>query len=300
MWSFEILNIDIYHLLSWFYIYSFLGWVWESSYVSIKSGKLVNRGFITGPLCTIYGCGAVIVYLLARPFSGNLITLFLAGMILATVLEYITAVIMESLFHTSWWNYSKNKFNFQGRICLGASLGWGVFTVILFYIFQPFVSFIVELYPRKVGEIGIIVVTVLYLIDFTTATIAASNLHQKLSGLEGVLDEVSDYFKTTKLYESAEEIRERMDVYKKHMHTKKWSKKAEESYQKLSARLSERGWIGESKEELEKKIVELNKKYWAMKDKMDFVSKRFMNAYPNLLTSAKKKEDQKNQKKEEE
>ena len=69
-----------------------------------------------------------------------------------TILEYLTAVLMETIFHTSWWDYSKNRFNFQGRICLGASLGWGVFTVVLFYVLQPFVEWIVSLYSAAAGK----------------------------------------------------------------------------------------------------------------------------------------------------
>ncbi len=126
MWELTINGVDLYHILNWFFIYSFFGWVWETFYVSIKHGEFINRGFVSGPLCTIYGFGAISVYLILKPAEGNLLFLFLGGIVVATLLEYITAVLMESIFHTSWWDYSDNKFNFQGRICLGASLGWGV------------------------------------------------------------------------------------------------------------------------------------------------------------------------------
>ena len=123
MWNLTIAGVDLYHIVSWFIIYSFFGWVWETSYVSLKEGEYINRGFINGPFCTIYGAGAISVYLILKPVEQNLLLLFLGGIIVATVLEYFTAVLMESIFHTSWWNYSDKKFNFQGRICLGASLG---------------------------------------------------------------------------------------------------------------------------------------------------------------------------------
>ena len=126
MWTLTINGIDIYHIISWFLIYSFLGWVWETAYVSLKEGEFINRGFINGPLCTIYGHGAVTVYLILKPLEANTILLYFGGMIVATLLEYFTAVLMEAIFHTSWWDYSDQKFNFQGRICLGASLGWGL------------------------------------------------------------------------------------------------------------------------------------------------------------------------------
>lgn len=114
MWDFRIAGTDLYHILNWFFIYSFAGWLWESAFVSVKEKKLVNRGFVTGPVCTIYGFGAVIVYLILKPVSDNIFLLYLGGVIVPTILEYVTAVLMETIFHTSWWDYSKNKFNFQG------------------------------------------------------------------------------------------------------------------------------------------------------------------------------------------
>lgn len=125
MWNLTINGTDLYHILNWFFIYSFLGWVWETFYVSTKHGEFVNRGFVSGPFCTIYGFGAISVYLILKPIENHVLLLFLGGIVVATVLEYITAVLMESIFHTSWWDYSDQKFNFQGRICLGVSLGWG-------------------------------------------------------------------------------------------------------------------------------------------------------------------------------
>ena len=121
MWELTINGVDLYHIINWFFIYSFLGWVWETFYVSIKHGEFINRGFINGPFCTIYGFGAISVYLILKPIEDNLLFLFLGGIVVATLLEYITAVLMESIFHTSWWDYSDNKFNFQGRICWSIS-----------------------------------------------------------------------------------------------------------------------------------------------------------------------------------
>ena len=95
MWDLAINGVDFYHIANWFYIYSFLGWLWETCYVSVRKGKLINRGFINGPLCTIYGCGALAVYLILLPISDNLLLLFVGGVVVATALEYVTAVLME-------------------------------------------------------------------------------------------------------------------------------------------------------------------------------------------------------------
>ena len=115
--DFKVAGISLYYIISWFFIYSFLGWVWESCYVSVKSKKPVNRGFINGPFCTIYGFGAVSVYLILKDFDQNLLVLYIGGVVVATVLEYITGWLMETIFHTRWWDYSK-----KSATCTGISV----------------------------------------------------------------------------------------------------------------------------------------------------------------------------------
>lgn len=221
MWDFTINGIDLYHMINWFIIYSFFGWVWETFYVSIKQGEFINRGFISGPFCTIYGCGAIAVYTILKPAEGNLFILFFGGIVVATLLEYFTAVLMESIFHTSWWDYSDNKFNFQGRICLGASLGWGVFTVILFRVLHPVVEDLVSLYPVYVGKIGSCVFGAGYLVDFCRSASAAFHLRERLPQWEHELEkkQVELMLKLNARFEnlefargaSIESIRERME-----------------------------------------------------------------------------------------
>ena len=188
MWTLTINGIDIYHIISWFLIYSFLGWVWETAYVSLKEGEFINRGFINGPLCTIYGHGAVTVYLILKPLEANTILLYFGGMIVATLLEYFTAVLMEAIFHTSWWDYSDQKFNFQGRICLGASLGWGFFTVILFRVLHPAVEKFVDLWSVFTGEVCICVILLIYVLDFCYSASAAFLLRYRIPQWERQLE----------------------------------------------------------------------------------------------------------------
>ena len=190
MWELSINGVDFYHIANWFYIYSFLGWLWETCYVSVRKGKLINRGFINGPLCTIYGCGALAVYLILLPVSGDLLLLFVGGVVVATAFVFVTSALMENIFHTSWWDYSDKKFNFQGRICLGCSLGWGLFTVGLFRVLHPVVSDFVELYSRKTGEIAVCVVTVVYIVDFAFSAAAAFHIHERIPAWEQALDQM--------------------------------------------------------------------------------------------------------------
>ena len=123
-----------YSAIQWlffFYFYCFFGWIFESTFVSVKSRKFVNRGFMRGPFLPLYGSGAVMMLVVSMPFRENLIMTYVAGCIGATVLEYVTGVTMEALFKVRYWDYSNQKFNFQGHVCLGTTLAWGLLTILM-------------------------------------------------------------------------------------------------------------------------------------------------------------------------
>ena len=274
MWDLTVCGIDFYHLMNWLIIYSFFGWVWETCYVSVKSGKFVNRGFINGPLCTIYGFGAVSVYVILRPFSDNLLYLYLGGVVVATALEYVTAVLMESIFHTSWWDYSDNKFNFQGRICLGASLGWGAFTVILFKVLHPLVESIVILYPVYVGEIGICVIGVGYVVDFAFSAAAAFRIHEKLPVIEAAMEQAKGEM-LVKMHEKIASVgfakEATLESVKERLGDVEVLKEMEQKRAAITAEIS----------------AELQKRKEAMAAKVGHNMQRFVKAYPNLTRGYK-------------
>ncbi len=263
----------MYHLVSWFFIYSFLGWLWETCYVSAKKREWVNRGFINGPFCTIYGCGALAVYLVLYPFQENLLILYFGGVVVATALEYVTAVLMENIFHTSWWDYSDKKFNFQGRICLGASVGWGVFTVGLFKILHPAVEKIVTLYPQRIREIAICVIVVVYAVDFGFSAAAAFHLRDRIPAWEQALEQMQG--------ELLLKGRQRMDALEESMGVTK---------QALKEKISLKPDYPAVLVELEKKrsaiMAEINKELQKSKENMagkfGHNIKRFVKSYPNL------------------
>lgn len=269
MWDLTVCGIDFYHLMNWLIIYSFFGWVWETCYVSVKSGKFVNRGFINGPLCTIYGFGAVSVYVILKPFSDNLLYLYLGGVVVATALEYVTAVLMESIFHTSWWDYSDNKFNFQGRICLGASLGWGAFTVILFKVLHPLVESIVILYPVYVGEIGICVIGIGYVVDFAFSAAAAFRIHEKLPVIEAAMEQAKGEM-LVKMHEKIASVgfakEATLESVKERLGDVEVLKEMEQKRAAIAAEIS----------------AELQKRKEAMAAKVGHNMQRFVKAYPNL------------------
>ena len=126
--------IGQYTLQQWilyFYVYCFLGWIFESCYVSFRKKEWVNRGFLHGPFLPIYGSGAVMMLFVSEPFKNNLILTYFAGVVGATLLELVTGAAMEALLKVRYWDYSNQKFNYKGYICLSSSVAWGFLTILM-------------------------------------------------------------------------------------------------------------------------------------------------------------------------
>lgn len=130
-------QLNLYFL--WFVIYSIFGWIYESIYCSIDNRRLINRGFLNGPYCPIYGSGAVLNLLILDP-SMHPVVIFLSAAFLTGILEYLTSFFMELLFDARWWDYSDKRFNINGRIFLLGILAFGSFSLLLIEFIHPFVS----------------------------------------------------------------------------------------------------------------------------------------------------------------
>ena len=120
-----------YHWITFFYLYCFFGWIFESTYVSLKERHFVNRGFLRLPMLPLYGTGAVMMLWVSLPVKDNLFLVYLFGVIAATILEYVTGYVMERLFKMKYWDYSNQRFQINGYICLTSSIAWGFLTILL-------------------------------------------------------------------------------------------------------------------------------------------------------------------------
>lgn len=182
-----------YSLTQWlffFYFYCFFGWCFESTYVSIKSKKLVNRGFMRGPFLPIYGSGAIMMLLVSKPFEDNLILVYLAGCIGATVLEYVTGVTLEALFKVRYWDYSNQKFNFQGHICLSSTLCWGFLTILMTtVIHKPIENFGLSII-EPFFTVFTCIITLVIIVDFAISFKAAMDLRAILIQMEKAKQEL--------------------------------------------------------------------------------------------------------------
>ena len=194
-----ITNYTMIQWVAYFLIYCFIGWCYESAYVSIKHKRWVNRGFMRGPFLPLYGSGAIVMLVVTIPFRDNLLLTFLAGCVGATALEYVTGVCMEALFKIRYWDYSNRRFNFQGHICLAATLAWGAFTILMTrFIHTPIEHFVLGM-PQIVVSIVTTLVTGVCIVDFTLSFRTALDIKDVLVKLEEVREEM-------------ERLQKRMDV----------------------------------------------------------------------------------------
>ncbi len=185
-----MLHYTFIQWLFFFYFYCFFGWCFESTYVSIKSRKLVNRGFMRGPFLPLYGSGGIMMLVVSMPFQDNVLLTYIAGVIGATALEYVTGVTMEALFKVRYWDYSKNKFNFQGHICLGSSLAWGFLTILMTkVIHKPIEHFVLSI-PGTVLTVVTCILTIYIVVDFTLSFKAAMDLRDILVKIERAREEM--------------------------------------------------------------------------------------------------------------
>lgn len=166
-----------------FFIYCFLGWLWECLYVSCKEKKIVNRGFMHGPFLPIYGCGAILLLKIAGPFGLVWWKIYFIGMISCTSMEFITGKLMEKLFHVRYWDYSNEPLNFKGHICLGVSMAWGAVAIFLnAFIHRPVDQLVLSV-PEPIVESLVNGVMIIFAVDFTLSFIEAMDLKSFLEQL---------------------------------------------------------------------------------------------------------------------
>ncbi len=173
---------------SWFIIYSVIGWAYESLLCSVIERRLINRGFLNGPYCPIYGFGALLDIICLNSFSDPL-AIFLFGALLNCTLEYWTSFVMEKMFNARWWDYSDKKFNINGRVCLIGAIVFGLFCVLLIKVINPVVTAYINAIPKLILNIAVILFLVGYAIDNIITFSAVVKLDDKLRELKEVLEE---------------------------------------------------------------------------------------------------------------
>lgn len=180
-----------------FFIFSAIGWAIECIYCSIGNKKLINRGFLYGPVCPIYGTGALVFEILitplSQPFQKRWWLVVIVGMILADIVEYLTSYIMEKLFNARWWDYSENFLNLHGRICFKHTCYWGLFSFIYVYVISPAYNSVIGPVPQNIRNIAVGVILVIFFIDLLFTVKATLDIHKLMKKIDSFKASLSEY-----------------------------------------------------------------------------------------------------------
>lgn len=268
-------------------IYSCLGWCCEVAFAALKTGKFVNRGFLNGPVCPIYGFGVLSVVLVLEPVKDNLLLLFFGSMVFTSLLEFIAGFAMERIFHDKWWDYSNNPFNIKGYICLEFSIIWGIACVLVVDIIHPIIMKLVNALPHT---LGLWLMGALYVLLVTDAVLTLVELlklpkrFKAMEELEAAITAVSDAMGEN-IYDSVERGRQRSEAF-----NEKHPDIAEKSREYMADMLEKRSEINQkakeredaNKEALAARKAELEAKLARLKGR-NIVHRRIAKAYPQLL-----------------
>lgn len=194
------MSYNLEQLIWLFFIYSFAGWCGEVAAAAIRKHRFVNRGFVSGPVCPVYGFGAAAVAMFLPELEHNLFFLFLGGMIVTTFVEYLTGRLMEKIFHRKWWDYSDQRFNLDGYVGLQTSILWGICSVLMIRVFNPLLCSLLSMLPDIIRTILLWAAVILILIDISGSSVAILGLKKKESGIQQITEELQ---KTSKLLENA-------------------------------------------------------------------------------------------------
>ncbi len=237
----------VYQWMAFFYIYCVLGWIWETSYVSVCKRKFVNRGFLHGPVIPIYGSGAVMMLLVTQPFRDSLALTYLAGMVGATLLELVTGWAMERLFKVRYWDYSHHKIQFGGYICLSSSLFWGVLTVLLVRVLHAPVERLVLGRPDWQVIAAVAAFTVYFVCDVAVSVKEALDMRRLLVAAEKLRADMDRLQKelAERLERQREELAQRIDQSREELAQRidqsreEWAQRMDQNREELAARLAQ-------------------------------------------------------------
>lgn len=186
------MTYSIYEVLLLFCFYSVIGWCTEVIYATVNSGKFVNRGFLNGPVCPIYGAGVVLVLFVLEPLKDNIFILFIGSVLLTSLIEFITGLILEKIFNDKWWDYSKDPFNIRGYICLKFSLLWGVACIVVVDVIEPLIYDLIKVTPKVLGYIILTISLIIFLIDFIVTVFAILKFKKRLYIMDELVSKLKD------------------------------------------------------------------------------------------------------------
>ncbi|WP_138304684.1 MULTISPECIES: putative ABC transporter permease [Eubacteriales] len=268
--------MQIYRLLLYFFLYSFLGWCTEVAYATVKERRFVNRGFLGGPWCPIYGVGVSAVVTLLDGFQDSLLLLYLSSFVLVTLIEGMTGFIMDKIFHHKWWDYTGLPFNIGGYVCLPFSIAWGAACLVIVKGVHPVIERLVGLLPEAAGLALICVLTAGLAADLAVTTAGILKLNRRLDMLERIgaeLREISDRMGAN-IHENVMDAMERAEVLENMAQARK------ERLDAISGEAKER--LDLLSEETRERYDMLRQRYAELTGATLQASRRLVKAFPRM------------------
>ena len=236
------MSFDFYYVALLFFIYSFLGWCVEVAFVAIVARRVENRGFLNGPVCPIYGCGMLGVLAALTPYRDNFILLFIGGFIICTAVELFGGWVLDKIFHMRWWDYTKNKFNIGGYVCLRFSIMWGLGVVAVMKLVHPPIFALVRRFPKIAGIIIISILVTIFAIDMVVTLKNLIGIRKSLGQLDKVAEDLNNLGNQIKdvvgnsainVADRAEESLEKLDERTEESR-EKWANASEAAKEKIA------------------------------------------------------------------
>lgn len=310
----EYMIFTIYQLIWLFLIYAFLGWCCEIAFCGIQEGHFVNRGFLNGPWCPIYGVGGVLIVLCLKPAENSVVLLFIGALVICSAIELLTGWGLEKIYHARWWDYSDKKLNIGGYICLEFSLLWGFFGIFLMKLLHPFVFMLVSHLSNLAGYISFFFLCAVFIADLALTILTVRNMTNRIRHADELSEKIKDasekiarnvYFGAVKIDSIGKEIRGKEDVREFIEKTQTAGRvmqrrtdwqiaefraahedELEELAEKLSALKEKyaelRGEHDDDERSQKELLKELKESYEKTVDKKNILQERIMNAFPNL------------------
>ena len=304
---------ELYFIALYFFVYGFLGWCTEVAFAAWKEHRFVNRGFLNGPICPVYGIGVTLVVHFLSPYRSNLIILYITSTILVTALEWLTGFILERVFHNKWWDYSNMPLNLNGYVCLLFSLIWGVACVLIVDFIHPVIHKLLLYIPVIVGVIILIILGIGMFADIYVTASGILKMNKRLAAMQEIADELHEIsdkigeniYKNTiaametqdaikdSVTEKQEELKDsftaKQEEFKDSLAAKQmefkdsFALKQEEILGNLTERREE---ISETldtvSDELKERIASLRKHYSELGEDFTGIQKRLLKAFPKM------------------
>ena len=276
------MNYTIAQLILLFFIYSFLGWCVEVAFAACKEGRFVNRGFLNGPLCPIYGFGVVLVVLMLEPFGGSLPMLFLGSIAVTTAIEFAAGFLLEKLFHAKWWDYSDMPMNIGGYVCPLFSLMWGLACLIVVRFVHPPILWMVHRVPDWLMTVLLSVLLSLIFADIAATVAAIRKLNDKLKRLSEIAAEMHALSDEIGMKISARtlHLKNRVEDSEGVQRLEALKSETEARFDQKKREVSEH--LEHTRETAKGRIAALRERFSSVVDEKTFGQTRLLNAFPGL------------------